>query len=176
MSFCISRTVWKASKYGVFPGPYFPVIGLNTAIYNENLRIQSEYGKTRTRKNSVFGHFSHSDNVFLSQTMFLCLSLLFFCTRCQNIDCFSELGLLIYVNEIAIAYKIDFFKLFEGMLFRLSDEKCNLVDQIFTYYNYGDGQKNQAWFSLLTCFVKRVGYYIGNEAGSLFSDSRSRWC
>ena len=76
--------------------------------------------------------------------MFLCLSLLFFCTRYQNIDCFSELGLLIYVNEIAIAYKIDFFKLFEGMLFRLSDEKCNLVDQIFTYYNYGDGQKNQA--------------------------------
>ena len=25
-----------------------------------SLRIQSEYGKIRTRKNSVFGHFSHS--------------------------------------------------------------------------------------------------------------------
>ena len=28
--------------------------------YEVNLRIQSEYGKKRTRKNSVFGHLSHS--------------------------------------------------------------------------------------------------------------------
>ena len=38
--------------------PYFPVFGLNTEIYGVNLRIQSEYRKMRTRKNSVFGHFS----------------------------------------------------------------------------------------------------------------------
>ena len=30
-------------------------------IYFVNLRIQSEYRKIRTRKNSVFGHFSRSD-------------------------------------------------------------------------------------------------------------------
>ena len=42
---------WKVSKYGVFSGSYFPVFGLN---------IQSEYGKIRTRKDSVFGHFSNS--------------------------------------------------------------------------------------------------------------------
>ena len=24
---------WKVSKYGVFSGPYFPVVGLNTEIY-----------------------------------------------------------------------------------------------------------------------------------------------
>ena len=48
------------SKYGVFSGPYFPVLGLNTEIYSVNLRIQSEYRKIRTRKNSVFGHFSRS--------------------------------------------------------------------------------------------------------------------
>ena len=29
-------------------------------FYFVNLRIQSEYGKIRTRKNSVFGHFSRS--------------------------------------------------------------------------------------------------------------------
>ena len=46
--------------YGVFSGPYFPVFGLNTEIYGVNLCIQSEYRKTRTRKNSVFGHFSRS--------------------------------------------------------------------------------------------------------------------
>ena len=52
------------SRYGVFPGPYFPAFGLNTERYEVSLRIQSEYGKIRTRKNSVFGHISHSD-IFL---------------------------------------------------------------------------------------------------------------
>ena len=37
-----STTVWKVSKYGV------------------SLRIQSEFRKIWTRKNSVFGHFSRS--------------------------------------------------------------------------------------------------------------------
>ena len=27
------ETAWKVSKYGVTPGPYFPVFGLNTEIY-----------------------------------------------------------------------------------------------------------------------------------------------
>ena len=56
----IPHTSWKVSKYGVFSGLYFPVFGLNTEIYRVNLRIQFEYGKIRTRKNSVFEHFSHS--------------------------------------------------------------------------------------------------------------------
>ena len=43
-----------------FSGPYFPVFGLNTKIYGITLRIQSEYRRIRTRKNSVFGHFSCS--------------------------------------------------------------------------------------------------------------------
>ena len=46
------------SKYRVISGPYFPVFGLNTEVYSVNLRIQSEYRKTWTRNNSVFGHFS----------------------------------------------------------------------------------------------------------------------
>ena len=46
------------SKYRVFSGPYFPVFGLNTERYSVFLRIQSECRKIRTRKNSVFGHFS----------------------------------------------------------------------------------------------------------------------
>ena len=53
-------TAWKVSKYGVFSGLHFPVFGLNTEIYGVNLRIQSEYRKTRTRKNSVLGNFSRS--------------------------------------------------------------------------------------------------------------------
>ena len=31
----------KVSKYGVIPGPYFPVFGVNTEIYGVNLRIRS---------------------------------------------------------------------------------------------------------------------------------------
>ena len=56
----ISTTVWKVSKYGVFSSPYFPAFGLNTERYKVPLRIQSECGKIRTRKNSVYGHFSRS--------------------------------------------------------------------------------------------------------------------
>ena len=52
------NTAWKASKYAVFSGPYFLVIGLNTEIYAINLRIKAKYTKIRTRKNSVFGHFT----------------------------------------------------------------------------------------------------------------------
>ena len=48
------------SKYGEFSRPYFLLCGLNTEIYELNARIQSAYGKIRTIKNSVFGHFSRS--------------------------------------------------------------------------------------------------------------------
>ena len=50
----------KVSKYGAFSGWYFPVFELNTEIYEVNLRIQSEYRKIPTRKNSVFGYFSRN--------------------------------------------------------------------------------------------------------------------
>ena len=53
-------TAWKMSKYGVFSGTYFLAFGLNTERYSVSLRIQSECGKIRTRKNSVFRHFSRS--------------------------------------------------------------------------------------------------------------------
>ena len=49
------------SKYGVFSGPYFPVLGLNTKICGVKLPIQSECRKIQTRKNSVCGHFSRSE-------------------------------------------------------------------------------------------------------------------
>ena len=48
-------TAWKVSKCRDFSGPYFPVFGLNTEIYFVNIRIQSEYRKIRTRRNSAFG-------------------------------------------------------------------------------------------------------------------------
>ena len=56
----ISNTAGKMSKDGVFCGPYFPAFGLNTDIYEVNLRVQSRYGKRQTAKNSVFGLSSRS--------------------------------------------------------------------------------------------------------------------
>ena len=53
-------TVRKMSKYGVSSGLYFLLFGLNTEIYSVNFRILSEYRKIRTRKKSIFGHFSRS--------------------------------------------------------------------------------------------------------------------
>ena len=63
---CRVSTAWIESKYGHFSGSYFPVCGPNTEIYSVNLCIQSECRKIRTRKNSVFGHFSHSDTCLTS--------------------------------------------------------------------------------------------------------------
>ena len=31
--FCLNYTARNVSKYGVFSGPYFPVLGLNTEIF-----------------------------------------------------------------------------------------------------------------------------------------------
>ena len=47
-------------KYRLFSGPYFPAFGLYTKRYGVFVLIQCECGKIRTRKNSVFGHFSRS--------------------------------------------------------------------------------------------------------------------
>ena len=43
----VSNTAWKLSKYIIFSGPYFPVL--------VPIRENSDQ-----KKNSVFGHFSHS--------------------------------------------------------------------------------------------------------------------
>ena len=56
----IDFTTRKVSKYGVFFGRHFPAFGLNTERYFVSLCIHSECGKIWTRKNSVFGHISHS--------------------------------------------------------------------------------------------------------------------
>ena len=66
-----SITAWKVSKYGAFPGPYFPAFALNTERYSVSLCIQSECRKIRARKNSVFGHFSRSACLCSSSTEIL---------------------------------------------------------------------------------------------------------
>ena len=77
-------TAWKVSKYRIFSGPYFPAFGLNTERYGVSLRIQPVCEKIRTRKNSVFGHFSRGDeepnlhDIFnIICIMFICASFLF---------------------------------------------------------------------------------------------------
>ena len=57
-------TAREMTKYGVFSGPYFPVFGINTEIYEVNLCIQSKYGKIRTRRKPVFEHFLRSMFIF----------------------------------------------------------------------------------------------------------------
>ena len=115
----IPRTAWKVSKYAVFSGPYFPLPGLNTKIYEVNLRIQSEYRKIRTRNNSVFGHFSRSVNLFLFG-LFLgvisygsshfrehklkhnfqdILNSIYNCVKGIEISCYYLLHCSLYINE-----------------------------------------------------------------------------
>ena len=40
----------ESARIRSFSGPYFPTFGLNTVIYGVSFRIQSEFGKIRTRK------------------------------------------------------------------------------------------------------------------------------
>ena len=49
------REKWPNTEY--FSGPHFPTFGLNTEGYSVSLRIQSEWGKMRTRKNSCLDTF-----------------------------------------------------------------------------------------------------------------------
>ena len=56
----------KCPNTEFFSGLYFPVFGL---IYSVNLRVQSKYKKIRTRKSSVFGHFSRTVNPFVRQAL-----------------------------------------------------------------------------------------------------------
>ena len=37
-----SDTAWKESKYGVIPGPYFPVLGLNHACCTQKIRPKTD--------------------------------------------------------------------------------------------------------------------------------------
>ena len=52
----------KSVQIQSFSSFYFLAFGLNMEIYGVNICIHSEYRKIRTRKNSVFGHFSRSVN------------------------------------------------------------------------------------------------------------------
>ena len=44
----------KIVRIWSFSGPYFPVFGLNTEIYSVNLRIQSECGKEKLQKRTLY--------------------------------------------------------------------------------------------------------------------------
>ena len=47
----------KSVNIRSFFGPHFPIFGLNTEKYSLSLRIQSECGKIRTRKNLTMNTF-----------------------------------------------------------------------------------------------------------------------
>ena len=52
--------MYKVSESGVFSGPYFPALELNTEMYKTNLRIQFECRKMQIKKNYGFGDYSSS--------------------------------------------------------------------------------------------------------------------
>ena len=86
----VLNTAWKVSKYGVFSGPYFPAFGLNTERYGLSLRIQSECGKIRTRKNSVVGHFSRVKGSGFLKKVLRCFIWFIFSQR-TTARCYSEI-------------------------------------------------------------------------------------
>ena len=53
---CMKCTAWKVSKYGVISGPYFPVFGLNTEIYEISV-FNPNTGKYGPEINSYWDSF-----------------------------------------------------------------------------------------------------------------------
>ena len=62
-----------------YSGPHFSSFGLNIERYFVSLRIQSECGKLRPRKNSVFGHFSRSVGHVTASSLSHLRPMLLFC-------------------------------------------------------------------------------------------------
>ena len=60
-----AKQCMKGVQMQCFSSPYFSVFELNTKRYSVSLRIQSKYEKIRTRRNSVFGHFSRSEHFLI---------------------------------------------------------------------------------------------------------------
>ena len=85
----------KCPNTEFFSGLYFPVFGL---IYSVNLRVQSKYKKIRTRKSSVFGHFSRTVNPFVRQAL---------------INPFHSTGLFLHPHENIRKPKV--FRCFQGV-------------------------------------------------------------
>ena len=59
----------KSVQTQTFSGPHFSVFELNTDIYKLNLRIQSKYGKIRTRKISVLRPVNEGRVIALVQSV-----------------------------------------------------------------------------------------------------------
>ena len=97
-------TVWKVSKYAVFSRLYFPTFGLNTERYEVSIRIQSQCGKIRSRKNSVFGHFSCSvwgnEYILWERNLFFYMKLV--SLMCQSVLYQSDLPSIFILGKIAI--------------------------------------------------------------------------
>ena len=99
-------TEWKVSKYGAFSGPYFPAFWLNTKRYFVSLRIQSKCRKIRTRKNSVFGHISHSGYSWILQQRLQLISILVISNLSHsfvNITCSNTFGKLLLWRSILVS-------------------------------------------------------------------------
>ena len=119
MLFQPTITVWNVSIYGVFSGPYFSTFGLNAERYFVPLRIHSECGKIRTRKNSVFGHISRCECIskikvkeFVFIPLFPCI---FICIICIYYVCLY-LSVLIY-KYMADSWQWGHWCVFSGTFF-----------------------------------------------------------
>ena len=63
-AFC---TAWRLFQCRASSGPYFSVFGLNTNTCYIDFCIQIESGKIKTRRNYVFGYFSHNARVYFEK-------------------------------------------------------------------------------------------------------------
>ena len=70
-----SITAWKASKYGVFSGPYFPAFRLNTEIYEVN---EGKCGPEKTPYLDTFAVCELANKVILSMSRWGLLDLLLY--------------------------------------------------------------------------------------------------
>ena len=96
----------KSVQVRIFCGPHFPTFVLNMERYSISPRIQSECGKIRIRKNSVFGHFSCSVQLYLVYPSAVLYKSLFSVVPFSSIKCRMWLLNIIYVWNNTFYLKI----------------------------------------------------------------------
>ena len=87
----VQSTCVKSVQIRSFSGPYFPVFGLNTERYFVSLRIQSEYGKIRTKKTPYLDTFHAVPFIHKSEVKYISQTKSYFVISCLKLI-INELG------------------------------------------------------------------------------------
>ena len=94
----LAYTAWKASKYGVFSGPYFSAFGLNTESYSVSQYLSvfnpnaGKYGPEKTPYLDTSRSVSNCNSAIIAFKLQISFLFIFVFTLCENIHLFGSVS------------------------------------------------------------------------------------